>query len=355
MDPSSGGVSPPPPPPHIVWRPSAASEIATFARPDQSASEANLVLAIRPGLIGTVGGDCGDGAGELVHTRIGRNLELRLADPALRWVNAAEPSPIVGSQAAAPIAIALASNGEDIVDSVTTDGRTLLADQDRGAVTRPRLGSLPDAEGFAAVYSRSRNTVFVVGGQVPGTARPSETIWFTRLGSHRWNRLPPSGYRPQNVLAAAYSFKTDKLYVLDELADGTARLVAIRVASLGVDWLGAWPRHVAWDRHALVVDGDGALLLASSNTMDRHHRLARIDDTLGPSERVTAVDCGHGALLVPPVVDADGLTLLTRKDVDGARRHRSRSFGFASTKSCADAHCGPPLGACGTLDLGPQL
>jgi hypothetical protein len=63
----------------------------------------------------------------------------------------------------------------------------------------------------------------------------------------------------------------------------------------------------------LVVDRDGALLLASSSSANKEHAIARIDVRVRDAAQIDGIERGHRALGLPPVVDGTGYTLVLRK------------------------------------------
>src|SRR5690606_11643552 len=85
--------------------------------------------------------------------------------------------------------------------------------------------------------------------------------------------------------------------------------------------LATFARTAAWSRHDLVLDHDGALLLASSSPSMNKHRIARIAG-LGGTPEVYGVDAGDAPLALSPVVDVEGYTLVTL--VDGTELQRTR-------------------------------
>jgi hypothetical protein len=77
--------------------------------------------------------------------------------------------------------------------------------------------------------------------------------------------------------------------------------------------VGTWKRHPEWNRHFLVVDRDGGILLASSSSKKQRHALARFDVS-GPVPKLDGIREKKRELVIAPVVDESGYTLLLRKN-----------------------------------------
>ena len=288
------------------WCDQVAFDPGIFERHDAERYETSIILR--------AGTDWGaldrKGHLEIVTSRLGPALLSRLADPSLVWTNAVEPFMTQGAVKNFPLALALSADGSDIVDAIATNGASLLADLDQNRLRDPTLGS-PHVTGFLPVLTRMRRGVFVVGGDRTSTGDPSGEIWWSaadRLTDNAWDLVDTAPYHVEHAVAATYSFATDRLYVLDVTSAGLARLTAIDPATSRASLLGTWTWTGAWDAQWLVVDRDGALLLASSSTAKKRYRIARID--LGDEGTVVTVRTGHKALALPPVVDAAGYTLV---------------------------------------------
>jgi len=162
------------------------------------------------------------------------------------------------------------------------------------------------------VLSRMRRGIFVVGGRDPGSGAWTGEVWFARIGAASWEFLPV-GVRPERVLAATYSFRDDSLYVLDETEAGLRRLWTQHLRDQTSTLLGSWTVHAEWDRHWLVSDMDGAILLASSSGASKRHAVARIEPMADGTYAMAGIERGGRALALAPVVDAGGYALLVRK------------------------------------------
>lgn len=325
---------------YIIWRPTLQPPTNAFRRFDAELNEADYVLPVNDGLFGALTGAPNEDA-QVINDRLGAVLKTRLVDPDLVWVNAAEPFSYQGTPQSFPAAVALSRvGGEELIDTVHTDGRFLLANQDRAVdPPDPRDGS-PHAIDYAAVLTRMHRGIFVLGGRDVQTDVETHEIWFNPLDSTHWN-VVPSDIKVEKVLAATYDFHSDELVVLDETPAGLARLWALKLRSYDSRILGTWPRHQAWNRHWLVVDRDGDILLASSNVTAKRHAISRLD--IGNTEmQVDGITEGNRAFVLPPLVDARGYTLLLRQSQGNGKVNRERYVNL-------------PLSSASVSDVGDQL
>ncbi len=245
------------------------------------------------------------GNAQILTSRMTSELRGLLRDRSLVWANAVEAGAVSGGGVALPAAVALAADGSDLVGGMTIDGGQL----DAANGIAPRTGS-PHAVGFVPVYTRARRGVFVVGGSDPETAVPTGEIWFTPIDGEKWRRIP-TAITPGRVLAATYSPNDGALWILDEGAAREARLWVHDVATGESSELGRWRRHAAWNRHWLVNDADGSVLLASSNSRQRRHAIARIEisgESTQSQRNVAGILRGRRALALPPLADGAGYT-----------------------------------------------
>lgn len=329
------------PAPYLFWRPLDAAQPNAFRRLGAQPKEASVLVRSASGLFAaarTVESDCN---GEVVHERLGTSLRKRLNDASLRWVNAAEPVATMGDEPEFPLAVALSEGPVDLIDTVVDSDGSLTSDEDRSLMRAPSINPPPGTR-FAAVLSRVRRSVFLAGGEDPATGGPTGAIWLRPLNGHIWKALPTPGYAPHKVLAATYSFATDKLYILDEDVTSEARLASIDAASGAAAVLGAWPRHPGWDMQWLAVDRDGAILLASSNTATQQGVITRIDVAAPGGPQVSGRFTEQKALVMPPLVDGSGYTLVLRKVPQSADVEPRRFLAL-------------PLVAASFMDLGQQL
>ncbi|MCC6527286.1 MAG: hypothetical protein IT373_31850 [Polyangiaceae bacterium] len=422
---------PPPSPQHLVWRHASAVSAGAYRRVDATAGEADVLLRLGAVQWAAVAGPLGAGCdGELVTLQLGPRLRARLSSPTPAvWASAIEPRLDIGASPSAPVAVALAAlGGDELVDSVVTDDSGLFADGDRpgcgpgsgrcplcasglcdasgaccdvpctsaadcpGGRCEPTAGvctfalalGSPHAVDFVPIYTRALRGVFVVGGRDLASDANTGEIWFLPLAERGWKRIPTGAYLPETVLAATFSFADGRLYVLDETAEGYARLASIDPVGAGATVLASYPRHPAWNRQFLVPDYDGALLLASSRAPmhgERKYAIARLrtsaaiagaddcDEHHGGSEHehrghrggdhrgsrhghqggghghggahdggacparselvLDGIERGPRALVLAPVVDASGYTLVLQKNHGNGRIERKRRQALA--------------------------
>jgi hypothetical protein len=188
------------------------------------------------------------------------------------------------------------------------------------------LGNAPRATGFVPVYTKVRRGVFVVGGTNPDTNLATGEIWYLSFVGNRWGRFGRN-LAVGHVLGATYAFASDALYVLDETADGSARLSAVDFMSQGVREVGRWPRHAEWDAQWLLVDRDGALLVGSSSTSRGEHAVVRVSTGAAPAAQ--GIERAPGTLVVAPLVDGAGRTLVLRGATGGVAVDRKGGFAWA--------------------------
>ena len=272
-----------------------------FRRFDAAPGEASLVAYDR-GLFAAVTSDpqCGGAVG---NDRVSANL-VRAMSRGHLWVNHAEPYDTVGANSMVALAVDVSGM---IHDAAAWDDRdTFTADGDRGVV-RPRKLGLPAIQAWKPVYAATRGTLFAVGG-VDAAGRHTGQIWKTRIDDTHWRQVATS-YRPANVLAATYVHGGDELWLLDQV--GTrVRLVAIDLRDLRARTLGDWVRHATWDRHWLVAQPDGGVLVASSSSSRRTHAVSRVV----PNGAVSVGPSTPRILVRAPVADEAGVSRVLRLD-----------------------------------------
>jgi hypothetical protein len=135
------------------------------------------------------------------------------------------------------------------------------------------------------------------------------------------------------VLAATYSFRDDRLWVLDEVQGPFGlkriRLVRIHPQSGEFEQLGQWPRVGLFNRHWLGVDKDGQVLLTASSDTAKKYLVIRLDNR-APQVKPSSVRFGQGALALRPLVDQDGYSFVlreTKKNRPPTKTERSKTLG----------------------------
>lgn len=247
------------------------------------------------------------------------NLQTSLnAD--LRWVNQAEPSAMFGGGPGAPLAVGLSQDGVAVLDTVVLAGGQLLGEGDR--VSTPRSLAAPELsapqpgprEGFQAVYSRSLRRIFLIGGQDPVSQAPIGDLWQRPVDASTWTRIPTRGYTPERALAATFSYRDNRLWILDDRPgpgnSRRARLVRLDTQSGNVDIIGEWPRTNVARRFWLLLDQDSeSVLLVATRSTGLGTIVARFN--VGESgARLEGLWTAPLRTVAPPVVDMAGYTLL---------------------------------------------
>ncbi|MCS6898592.1 MAG: hypothetical protein RMJ98_18215, partial [Myxococcales bacterium] len=296
-----------------------------------------------------------DGSFYRVDDKLGTGLKQALSDPTQVWAEQTESLSYLGRGASLPTALALSADGRAITERVFLRGHRFLGQRDRGrtgaALTAGEEPSetLPSGEplaspsptlqpsertSFLPVYSRYLGRLFVVGGQNPENASPRGDIWWQDVeGATSWHRLPDQGYTVGKVLAATYSFRDDRLWVLDEVQGPPGwkrvRLVRIHPQSGEFEQLGQWPRIGLFNRHWLGVDRDGQVLLTASSDTAKKYLVIRLDNR-APQVKPSSVRFGQGVLALRPLVDQDGYSFVlreTKKNRPPTKTERSKTLG----------------------------
>jgi len=114
-------------------------------------------------------------------------------------------------------------------------------------------------------------------------------------------------------LAATYSFKNRRLWILDEverrglllLKWKEARLLSVDPATGTVETVANWQRLGMFGQHWLTVDMDGSLLITASNPERKEYRTARVRFRDGHTS-ISLANVEHGMLATQPFVDEGG-------------------------------------------------
>lgn len=165
------------------------------------------------------------------------------------------------------------------------------------------------------VYSGATGQLFLVGGRTGSNPWTGE-IWAGSLGTPAdpifWHRLSLGDYQPRKVLASTY--QDNSLWVLDETPQGfgsRARLTRISPETGEVQTLAQWPRLGLVNRHWLLQDPEGQLLLVASSQLLKTHLVFRLNPTEAGVE-AKLVWVGKGWLEVAPSISTNGYAFLSR-------------------------------------------
>lgn len=263
-----------------------------------------------------------DGSLMAVSGMIGQGLQASLA-LGVRWADAVEVDPAAGGGALAPSAIGLGSANNTIVERLYVRSGALLGQEDvsptHGPLMRvespmglsPNAGPEPRTDPVA-VYSRSSRRLFLLGGRSPISGELVPDVWWADVNSGAWERVQVKGFSPGSVIAATYSPRDRRLWILDEIGqkkNARARLSRLEPGTGVVEVLGEWSRTEKFDRHWLILDRDGRVLLAASSEKVNKHVVLRLDDAAGGL--VANSFAGQHALALPPLVDAEGYAFAT--------------------------------------------
>jgi hypothetical protein len=165
------------------------------------------------------------------------------------------------------------------------------------------------------VYSRATGRLFVVGGRDVDTGQNLTDFSWCDVSLDTWYRVRIQGAVLGAVIAASYALSDDRLWVLDACKAGPvtlARLLRIDPATGGAQTVGEWPSLGLFDKKWLVLDQDGAVLLAASSRKLNSHVVFRVTpDAAGPSVRLARI--APHPLAVAPLVDVAGYSFVTER------------------------------------------
>ncbi len=269
-------------------------------------------------------------------------LIAALAEPGAQWVAQAEP--LSGGETNPLVGAVLSEDGTRVLDLLVAGDRALVGTAALDAAVLPgfredarmamrssetsaavpsgalralglRLAERTDValpaplSGFQALYARSLDRLFVAGGKT-AAGLPNSRVYMAKPG------LPlselPWDSKLGTVLSVTFEPETESLYVLDEVPSGLARLarlLRVDATSGQSEELLSWPRLGLFDRHFLVADRGGKLLIAATSDRRKRHLLVRLDPrTLA----IEAIMPRSGALALPPLVTRDGYQVVTR-------------------------------------------
>lgn len=212
-------------------------------------------------------------AGEHVSEWMQSNLNY----PTYAWLSAAEP-PGVATRLDDRIAgVALDTYGQNVYEGALLDGRQLRAMQELGDASFNSFsdGNGPGArQGWIGSFSRSVGGVFVVGGTDVWTGEQLHDVHLWRYGVG-WQPVEIPGL--EKPVAAVFSPVDQRLWLLDEKANGTSQLVRIDPFTNTFESLGVWANDTSvWDGHRLELDRDGNPLLIASSASLRASQVASL-------------------------------------------------------------------------------
>jgi len=251
---------------------------------------------------------------------LGTNLKALLATPGLVWTSAVEPWPAVSRSRAEDgfFALAFAADGTDVVDGIMRQGAFWGSrfDFTMPAVARP--GSPLPRKAFRAVFSRSEDRAFVVGGEDIATSAALRDIWMRPIETQgEWHQIELGDFEVGKVLAATWSYADHRLWVLDETGTGPgrkARLYRVEPYLGVVQTVAQWPALPTFDAHWLVLDRGGQVLLVLSSTVLRVHGIVRFETTVDePAAPIRmSFEVRPKALGLEPFADAAGYAFVVK-------------------------------------------
>ncbi len=183
---------PPPPPdttPYLIWRPSVRETPGDFVRVEQQPLEAHVVLPVGGGLYATAGGNCGPNGGQLVTEKLGPKAVVALQMPAV-WANAVEPLADIGAGPTFPVAVALSTDGSQLVNAVRSTGATLAATGD-GPTCAPPVA--PAAPTFLRAFGSFGSGPGQLSSPVGVGVDAASNTYVTDRDNHRVCTFDPNG------------------------------------------------------------------------------------------------------------------------------------------------------------------
>jgi hypothetical protein len=214
----------------------------------------------------------------------------------------------------------IAKNGTAIVDSVLAkpnqvDLQGPVPDETVGIGPMAQQLPITPRREFVPVFSRVAGAVFLVGGIV-GANQYTGEIWVVAENTAPFALNVP-GYQPKRVLAATVGSLDQMLWILDthfEPQTGDmARLVRINLMSKTHEVIWQGRRMAYFDKHWLMADHDGNVLFVASAKAGSRHVAVRFEPHPNATDTITwtAIKFGVGSLVTAPLVDDEGLFLLT--------------------------------------------
>src|SRR5262249_37513701 len=152
-----------------------------------------------------------------------------------------------------------------------------------------------------AVFSRTENALFVLGGTDRRTSATLSDIWMQQVdppGS--WTEVRLRDTELGTIVDASWSHRDHRLWVLDVReveGDTMFRLVRIDPYLGAAQVIGEWPRRADAEHRWLVVDRDGQVLLVSSSSSAARHTVMRFEvspfEDAVPARAALSVREGH--------------------------------------------------------------
>ena len=253
------------------------------------------------------------GEGLLLDDHLRPGLKALMDEDSVVWVSAAEAS-LDQAHAArdrSPHVLAFAADGSDVVDGVYRDGEIAGNAADMEQRSLRRGGSPAAREAFTGVYSRADDLAFVVS---------DSEVWFRSVeGPLPWTQTRlEQGYSPKRVLAATWSFRDQKLWILDRIKR-RARLTRVHPFTGHWDTVGEWQLSNDYHDQWLGVALDGNVILFSSSKKNDAHGAALFHSValhaFAPVE-VARLYSHAGELLFEPTIDKLGMSLAVPKGRD---------------------------------------
>jgi hypothetical protein len=271
-----------------------------------------------------------------VSAHLGANLQEMFAYAGFVWANAVEAMPWQrgSSEESYVQAIALDSDGADLVEMAIVDGGMLLSLADLEEEVPAAEGGPEGRSDFVPVFSRVEDRLFVVGGQVED--EPIGDVWMRSVhGELGWEEIALFPQGPLGrVESATYSFADRRLWVLDQDATQKWRLLRIQPTTGYTQVVATWNENSPWDWYRLVLDHDGQVLLVATHESSNKHVVARIEVTpyhgYDPI-MVSHLDIRTGTIAFPPAVHAVGYTFYLFSDGVHAVELREKLGGSAAT------------------------
>ncbi len=250
-----------------------------------------------------------DGSNAIVSS----TLQSALRFTSTLWASAVEPQSNIGMTDPRVEGVALSSDGSSMLNIALNDKGVLRARSELAFpdfVTRSSAAHPVGRNNPIAFYSSAAGGVFMLGGTNPASGAYDHDIWFRQMNNDWWP-IVPSGYTPDRIIAATYSFADQRLYLLEHTVSGTdtVRLVRIDFRTANAQTLATCTRGSAYANHFFSVDKDGSLLVASSNATSSI--VGHLATDANGNGYLSQEDVSEGGLIIAPIVDNNGYSFIT--------------------------------------------